>query len=165
MDELPVFFSCYENDTQELHEELGICEPLLKKNVYECVMCVSDGGHLARVSPLALAPAQWRVLLPPQSVFSQMLVSSSWWLRVFLPWPLGCVDILPKQNQEQVRIFFMLSIIAKGRSVLCSKSFKSPTSAITQILICRESFSIILCKNLFSKDIFKEQFIYFLIHF
>ena len=37
-------------------------------------------------------------------------------------------------------------------------------SVITQILICGESFSIILCKNFFSKDIFKEQFIYFLNH-
>lgn len=44
------------------------------------------------------------------------------------------------------------------------KSFKSPTSAITQILICRESFLSYFQKT-FSKDIFKEQFIYFLIYF
>jgi len=51
MDELPVFFSCYENDIQELHEELGVCEPLLKKNVYEHMMCVSDGDHLVGFTP------------------------------------------------------------------------------------------------------------------
>lgn len=51
MDELLVVFSCYENDIQELHEELGVCEPLLKKNVYEHVMCMSDGDHLLGFHP------------------------------------------------------------------------------------------------------------------
>lgn len=35
MDEFPVLFSSHECDIQALHEELGTCDSLLKKNVYE----------------------------------------------------------------------------------------------------------------------------------
>lgn len=54
-----------------------------------------------------------------------MLTFASQWLRLFPPWLLGCVDILLKQSPvEQARIFFMLSVIAKGRAYYAQSPLK-----------------------------------------
>ena len=95
-------------------------------------MCVSDGGRLGGFRASTPSPGPWPplegpsapTLLAAQSIFPQILIFGSQWWRVLPPWPLGCVDILLKYSRvKQARLFFMLSIIAKGRSILCSKSF------------------------------------------
>lgn len=57
-----------------------------------------------------------------QFTFPQRLVFASQWLRLFPPWSLGCVDIL-WNRVEQARIFFMLSITAKGRMYYAQNPF------------------------------------------
>lgn len=96
-----------------------------------------------------------------------MLIFGSQWPKLFPPWPPGCVDILLKQSRvEQARIFFTLSIIAKGRAYYAQNPLKTLGVRSFKSWFAERVFAtIILCNNLVSKDIFKEQFIYFLSHF
>lgn len=88
--------------------------------------------------PWSLAGPSAPTLPTEQSTFPKMFIFGSQWLRLSPPWPVGCVDTLLQSSWvKQARIFFMLSIIAKGRAL---QSFRNPGSDGTQILIGWESF-------------------------
>lgn len=72
-----------------------------------------------------------------------------------------------KSRQEiSKNIFFMLSVIAKDRVYYAQNPLKTlVVVSLKSWFVERVFVTIILCNNLFSKDIFKEQFIYFLNHF
>lgn len=154
-------------DIQVLHEELDTCDSINEERLRMSGLICREwwrphhGFPHSHTQPSSLVGPSAPTLLAEQSTSPQMLIFGSQWLRLFPPWPLGCVDILLKESSGASKIIFHVIYNCQRQSVLCSKSFKIlGVISLKSWLAEKVLITIILCNKLFSKDIFKEQFIF-----